>query len=164
MFTANQFVAHLVGDYLLQSHWMATKKVQRWVPAFAHGFSYSVPFLFFRPSLVALSVIIVSHVYIDRLRLAKYVCWGKNFIAPFRFRQMVPETVWHDDPRLEAPVGYRPLPWGPIDLTTPNPSYSETRDNFGFPADTPPWMAFWLMVIVDNTMHILINGAALRWL
>jgi hypothetical protein len=27
MFTADQIVAHLVGDYILQSHWMATDGV-----------------------------------------------------------------------------------------------------------------------------------------
>lgn len=164
MFTANQLVAHLVGDYLLQSHWMATKKVQRWAPAFVHGFVYGVPFLFLRPSMIALSIIIISHAYIDRLRVAKYVCWAKNFIAPLRFKQMVPESIWQDELQLESPVGYRSLRWDTIGLSTPNPRFDETKDTFGFPADTPPWMAFWLMVIVDNTMHILINGAALRWL
>lgn len=31
MFTADQFVAHLVGDYILQSHWMATEKTKRFL-------------------------------------------------------------------------------------------------------------------------------------
>ena len=28
MFTADQLVAHAVGDYILQSHWMATEKTK----------------------------------------------------------------------------------------------------------------------------------------
>jgi hypothetical protein len=34
----------------------------------------------------------------------------------------------------------------------------------GYPSDTPPWLAFWLLIIADNTMHLAINYAALRWL
>ena len=34
----------------------------------------------------------------------------------------------------------------------------------GFPPDVPAGHAFWLMILVDNTMHLSINYAALRWL
>ena len=34
----------------------------------------------------------------------------------------------------------------------------------GYHKDTPPWLAFWLLIIADNTMHLMINYAALRWL
>jgi hypothetical protein len=34
----------------------------------------------------------------------------------------------------------------------------------GFPADLPAGRAFWLMIMVDTTMHLSINYAALRWL
>ena len=34
----------------------------------------------------------------------------------------------------------------------------------GYPSQTPPWLAVWLMIIADNTMHLCINYAALRWL
>lgn len=30
-------------------------------------------------------------------------------------------------------------------------------DNFGFSEDKPKWLSFWLLIIVDNTWHILIN-------
>jgi hypothetical protein len=32
MITADQLLAHLVGDYVLQSHWMATQKVKKSIP------------------------------------------------------------------------------------------------------------------------------------
>ncbi|MBX0290964.1 DUF3307 domain-containing protein [Hymenobacter sp. HSC-4F20] len=35
---------------------------------------------------------------------------------------------------------------------------------FGYPADKPPFIAFWLMVIIDNTMHLLINFLAIAYL
>lgn len=34
----------------------------------------------------------------------------------------------------------------------------------GYHKDAPPWLAFWLLIIADNTMHLTINYAALRWL
>jgi hypothetical protein len=34
----------------------------------------------------------------------------------------------------------------------------------GYPKDTPDWLAVWLFIIVDNTMHLMMNYAALRWL
>lgn len=34
----------------------------------------------------------------------------------------------------------------------------------GYPSATPPWLAVWLLIIADNTMHLCINYAALRWL
>jgi hypothetical protein len=30
--------------------------------------------------------------------------------------------------------------------------------NTGYPPETPEWLAVWLMIIVDNTMHLLINA------
>jgi hypothetical protein len=34
----------------------------------------------------------------------------------------------------------------------------------GFPSALPAAKAFWLMIVIDNTMHLTINYAALRWL
>jgi len=45
MFSAPQIVLHMVGDYLLQSHWMATTKTQQSRAALAHALVYSLPFL-----------------------------------------------------------------------------------------------------------------------
>lgn len=127
-FTANQLVAHAVGDYLIQSHWMASEKTKRWFPAWTHVLTYGLPFLLITQSWLALLVIVVTHVVIDHYRLASRVIWLKNH------------------------VGSGAGPW------------SEAKENFGFPKDTPVWMSFWLMVIVDNLLHVLINASAIRWL
>jgi Protein of unknown function (DUF3307) len=34
----------------------------------------------------------------------------------------------------------------------------------GYPPEVPLANAFWLMILLDNTMHLAINYAALRWL
>lgn len=80
--SADQLLAHALGDYVLQSDWMANEKTKRSVAALAHVLTYALPFLFFRPTPMALFVIVSTHFVIDRWRLARYVCWLKNFIAP----------------------------------------------------------------------------------
>lgn len=127
MISAAQIAAHLVGDYLIQSHWMATEKTRRHLPAAVHALSYGVPFLVLRPSPAAMAVIVGTHFVIDRWRLARFACWAKNQVGPRSARP--------------AEVG-----------TT------------GYPADTPVWLAVWLLIIADNTLHILINAVALEWL
>jgi hypothetical protein len=34
----------------------------------------------------------------------------------------------------------------------------------GYPGQRPAWMAVWLLIIADNTLHLLCNGLALRLL
>lgn len=28
----------------------------------------------------------------------------------------------------------------------------------------PPWLSVWLLIIADNTLHLICNGIALAWL
>lgn len=79
---AAQLLAHLAGDYLLQSDWMAAGKTSRAGPAAAHAAAYTVPFLFLTRSPIRLAAIGGSHFVIDRWRLARHVCWAKNNLAP----------------------------------------------------------------------------------
>ena len=77
-------ICHFVGDYILQSHWMASEKTKRWWPAIVHGVVYTLPFLLLTQSPLALLVIAGTHVIIDHYRLAKYVGYAKNYLAPKR--------------------------------------------------------------------------------
>jgi hypothetical protein len=119
-------MAHVVGDYLIQTHWMATEKTHRWAPAVIHGVTYTLPHLVVTQSVPALLVIGGTHIVIDRYRLARYVVWFKNQFAPRSYRPPLTPT--------------------------------------GYPADTPAWLAVWLMIVVDNTIHLLINTASVLWL
>lgn len=119
-------LAHLVGDYLIQSHWMATQKTSRMWPAIVHGVTYTLPYVFVTQSLTALAIIASTHVIIDRYRLAKHVVWAKNQIGPKSSR----------------------------------PPHTAT----GYADDVPAWMSVWLLIIADNTLHLLINTAAIVWL
>lgn len=121
-----QLLLHLIGDYITQSHWMATTKTSRWFAAALHATVYGLPFLLIG-SWAAVAVIIATHAVIDRYRLARYVVFAKN---------------WAND---------RTLTWADCAGT-------------GYPSATPAWLSVWLLIAADNTMHLCINYAALRWL
>lgn len=87
MITADQLVAHAIGDYVLQSDWMATKKRTENTAAAVHALVYTLCFLPFRPSVTAGWVILVTHFLIDRYGLARYVVWAKNWLAPLGWIQ-----------------------------------------------------------------------------
>lgn len=124
-----QLIAHLVGDYLLQSDWMALGKRKSFGIAVDHALVYSLPFLLLQPSLLAWLIIMSSHAVIDHFGLARYVCFAKNFLAP-------------------------PSKW---------PEWDKTNAT-GYDIDKPLWMSTWLFILADNTLHLSINYAALRWL
>ena len=79
-----QLIAHACGDYVLQSDWMALTKTKRSVACLAHVGCYTLPFLFLTRNPWALVFILVTHFIIDRWRLARYVCWAKNWLSPER--------------------------------------------------------------------------------
>lgn len=78
LFTADQLVAHAVGDYILQSHWMATEKTKQSFAAAIHAATYTLPFALIAQRPAALAAICGTHFLIDRFRLARFVVWAKN--------------------------------------------------------------------------------------
>lgn len=121
-FNMEQLIAHLIGDYIFQSHWMALNKVKNsligYFACFIHCFLYSIPFLFIG-SPIAVFVIFVTHYFIDKFRLARYIGMIKN---------------WNFN----------------------------TSD--GFDEDVPKFLSVWLIIIIDNTLHLTINYFALKYL
>lgn len=77
-----QLIAHLFGDYIFQSHWMAGEKRRSTFPAILHAVLYGLAIAFVTQSVHALFVIVITHFVIDRWRLARYLIWVKNFMAP----------------------------------------------------------------------------------
>jgi len=82
-----------------------------------------------------MAVIAVTHYFIDRYRLARFVVFAKNwYLKKFDF--------------------WKPMPVGWQHKVTPT----------GYPESTPDWLAVWLLIIADNILHLTINGLALRYL
>jgi len=80
--SADQLVAHAVGDYVIQSDWMANEKTKKSIAALVHAVTYTAVFLFLTTSWQALAIIGVTHFVIDRWRLARFVCFAKNYPWP----------------------------------------------------------------------------------
>lgn len=76
-----QLILHLIGDFVLQSDWMARNKMKRFWPALIHALAYSLPFLLIG-SVPAVSVIFATHLIIDRYRLVRFLIWWKNCLGP----------------------------------------------------------------------------------
>jgi hypothetical protein len=76
-----QLLCHLVGDYIFQTDAMAQRKTKSSLWAIAHVLTYALPFLLITRSPVALAAIIVTHFFIDRFRLARYVVAAKNSVT-----------------------------------------------------------------------------------
>lgn len=122
-----QLLLHLIGDYITQTDWMAKNKTNSHIAAGVHALVYSLPFLLLNPSLVAFSVILVTHFLIDRYRLARFVCYFKNKITNLS------------------------LKWSDCSST-------------GYHKDRPPWLSVWLLIVADNTLHLVINFLSLTYL
>lgn len=151
-----QLLCHLIGDYVLQNHWMATAKTFSVRAAAVHALVYSLPFVVLvlaqgglrldgpLNGLVALVIICATHFVIDHFRLARYWVdfWGTGkegwlLGAWMRLRGYTKEDGWWKSETV---------------------SWERAID------DAPPFLAVWLLIIVDNTMHLTINYFALRLL
>jgi hypothetical protein len=62
---------HLLGDYVLQSDYIATTKGKNLYHLIVHSFLYAVPFYFIFGYDYKIYIIIISHIIIDSLK-ARY--------------------------------------------------------------------------------------------
>ena len=146
LFTADQLVAHAVGDYIIQSDWMADNKTKLSVAAAIHAVTYTLPFLLLTLSLPALAVICGTHFLIDRYRLARWVVWLKN--GPLEYVHIHPER--DESWPLVQPSYWR---WQRVPITAT-----------GYPESKPPFLAVWLLIAADNILHVICNAIAIWWL
>jgi hypothetical protein len=154
-----QLLAHLFGDYILQSDWMAQNKTKANLPAFCHALIYSAAFWLLavhahHPWMCWLTIFI-THFLIDRYRLARYVVWAKNWLGP--------RKAWFRIP-YGSGIRLTDVDEGTMRryCTAPVPPFHACPN--GYPPAAPIWLSTWLLIIADNTLHLLINFLALRYL
>lgn len=94
------FVGHLVGDFLLQTSWMADNKRGEWFPLLVHCFIYTVTVaLFALPagglSVIAIVILFIAHVLFDKSNFVflwlKYVSRSPDNT----WLKIVQDQVWH---------------------------------------------------------------------
>jgi hypothetical protein len=127
-------VAHLLADYVLQNDWMAREKTKGWFAAAIHGYVHLVVYS-------ALFVVLGLDASFLNVMVALILIGGTHAIID-RYR-LAKHLIWAVNQLAPRASRY---PW------------AEARDNGGYAASKPAWMSTWLMIIVDNTMHLTING------
>jgi hypothetical protein len=145
-------LAHLFGDYVVQTDHMARHKVatpespEGRLEAAQHALTYTACHLPVTRNWKALTVIGGTHYVIDRYRLAKYVVWARNQIAPAESRYPLHEA---------GPFGQKMSP-------TEKDGYLYKKGHLI--ADGPDWLNGWLLFICDNSIHLAINyWATEKW-
>lgn len=143
-------LCHLIGDYVLQSHVMATRKTSSWWWALIHAAFYSIPFAVLLALTAppvngfrALVIILWTHAIIDHYRIAAGWCRLYGVGHPGVWFAMV-HAEWNRQMwNWRLAVGPKPAPPEEPVFVAP-----------------PPFLGVWLTIIVDNTMHLAINAAA----
>ena len=68
----NIYLAHLIGDYLMQNDWMALNKKKNTWACLAHVVTYMIPFLLTPLAIWQILLIGLQHYLIDR---TQFVMW-----------------------------------------------------------------------------------------
>jgi Protein of unknown function (DUF3307) len=147
-------ICHLIGDFVLQNHVMATRKTSSSLWCGIHVCLYTLPFLVLVRSPTALAIILGTHFIIDRFALAKmwtefYGVGSEGYFAR-RYRERF-NAEWERRKREQAASIF--------------PDFA-TLDVKMKPDFVPPpsFLGVWLIIIVDNTFHLLINHIAVNYL
>ena len=129
-------LGHLVGDYLLQTSWMAVNKskktLQGWMAAIVHTVIYtlSICTLMWNFNPLWILIVFLSHVFIDHYSTATW------YLKHIKGMEKPRDTV--------TVLGY----------------YTK----YELPANTPTYTSlYWIIyVVVDNTMHLLLMVGAYK--
>lgn len=120
-------LCHFIGDYYLQSDWMALNKHKQSLPCLVHVLLYTACFVPFVHSIPALFFIAATHFIVDRFSVVKYMIWLKN----------------HLNPSFSYP------PFSDCSVT----GYDDQRPN----AARPFWLTLTLYIVTDNSFHLICN-------
>lgn len=131
-----QLLCHLFSDYWLQNDWMAVNKKKYFLIALVHAIVYTIPFLLLTKSLLALSVICITHAIIDHTDIV----YKLNQIKNWDFRQ---DNYAFLDSQIELGEIMAPVKDG----------------YFGRPFA----VRVWLIIIQDNILHLIINYLSIKY-
>lgn len=150
-----QLLCHILGDYVLQSDWMALNKNKRTFPCLVHVTLYTLPFLMLTQSFWALAFIFATHFIIDRFpHFIKRLIWLKNHANPhFAYPPFAKcaDTGYYDD--LNHKSAWICNDW--LSNGGKEPYKIEPRKGF---------VTIWLYIITDNALHLLCNWIALSFI
>ena len=151
-----QLLAHIFGDFILQSDWQALNKNKKTFNCLVHVLIYTSVFLLLTTSWKALLVIGTTHFIIDRFPIiVKKLIWWKNHFPTGKYPPfiMCDTTGYYDD--------------SPYNSNEANTEECYTNKINASGICGKPRLFFittWLYIITDNFLHLTINYFALTYL
>lgn len=140
-----------MGDFFLQSEWLALNKSKRTIPCLVHVLIYTSCFLLLTVSWKALLVIGVTHFFLDRFHTPlKRFMWLRGHLNP--------ELNYPEYAKCDTTGYYDDSPYNTKKATSGDGSterYHKPR---------PFCISIWLYIIHDNFLHLIINYFALKCL
>ena len=141
-------LCHFVGDYFLQTDWMALNKGRNYWNCFVHVLIYTACFLVLTTSWRALLFIGITHFIFDRWHfIIKRTIWVKNHFPTLNYPpyEYCDSTGYYDDSPYNTckADGYSEKMWG------------KPRHFF---------ITIWIYITIDNTLHLICNLIALTLL
>jgi len=146
------FLCHIIGDFWLQSDWMAMNKSKKSWNCLVHVLIYTSMFLFLTASWKALLFIGVTHFILDRWHfILKRAIWWRNHFPTFDYApfEYCDTTGYYDDSPYNSA------------------KKDEVMDKFVVTRYGKPRLFFitmWLYIFQDNTLHLICNLIALTFL
>lgn len=142
-----QLLVHILGDYGLQSDWMALNKGKKTIPCLVHVLIYTACFLLLTTSWKALLVIGITHFLVDRFHTPlKRFIWLRGHLNPW--------LSYPEYGKCNTTGFYDDSPFNTVKNTRPDDQH-------------PPRIfaiSVWLYIIHDNFIHLTINYLALTYL
>lgn len=140
-------LCHFIGDFWLQSDWMALEKNKKSWNCFIHVIIYTACFMVLTLSWKALLFIGATHFILDRWHfLINRTIWAKNHYPdgypPYEYCST---TGYYDD--------------SPVNKKKPD---DDILLYWGKPR--PFFITIWLRIVCDNTLHLLCNLIAITLL
>jgi hypothetical protein len=133
-----QLLAHLVGDYWLQPDWVAQNKLASNPKHASRWPAWAV--CLFHALLYTLPFVILTR----------------------SWRALLVIGVTH---RLIDHFGLgAKFSWLKNRVLGCSHSWAECKGSCGYSPDRPAFLTVWLTILVDNSLHLLLNYVALRWL
>lgn len=149
-------LCHFVGDFWLQTDWMALNKSKKTWNCLVHVLIYTSCFFVLTLSWKALLFIGITHFILDRWPIIiRRLIWWKNhfptgYYPPYKYCD---STGYYDD----SPYNRRKLEG--VDKTI-----MEADGDFGWGKPRHFFITIWLYIISDNTLHLICNLFALYFL
>jgi hypothetical protein len=142
-----QLLLHAIGDYWIQSDWMALNKAKKTFNCLVHCLIYTSCFLLLTVSWKALAFIFLTHFIIDRFPIIvrKLIYWKNHFPLGYPRWELCASTGYYDD--------------SPYNTVKPS---KDIIKKIGLPRHF--FITIWLYIISDNILHLLCNFLALKYL